>query len=89
MSIFLDNNLLSYFIPSIDRGIFENDELYKNNQINFDLYLKSEASEYEKDICFVKNWKHGSYQKITEASKKKWKLPLYYGKLPFCFGSFP
>ena len=50
MSIFLDNNLLSDFIPSIDRGIFENDELYKNNQINFDLYLKSEASEYEKDI---------------------------------------
>ena len=43
MSIFLDNNLLSDFIPSIDRGIFENDELYKNNQINFDLYLKSEA----------------------------------------------
>jgi len=32
MSIFSDNSLFSCFIPPEDRGIFEIDELYKNNQ---------------------------------------------------------
>jgi len=50
MNIFSDNSLFSDFIPPEDRGIFEIDEFYKNNQTNFDLYFKSEASEDEKDI---------------------------------------